>query len=179
MANANIELIREIVAGERPRGRLASRTSGPAWRPRAGAMPPPDTVTIETDHDRRSSGRVGRARRRWPPTRVVLYLHGGGYCIGSIATHRNLVSRLALAFGGRVLNLDYRLAPEHPFPAAVDDAVGGLPRAARRRASRRRRIAIAGDSAGGGLTRGVAGRHPPAGPAPAGAPASACRPGST
>ena len=53
----------------------------------------------------------------------MLYLHGGGYCIGSIASHRSLAGRLALAHGGRVLNLEYRLGPEHPFPAALDDAV--------------------------------------------------------
>src|SRR5687767_8677391 len=54
---------------------------------------------------------------------VVLYLHGGGYCIGSIATHRAMAARFAAAGRARVLNVDYRLAPEHPHPAAVDDAV--------------------------------------------------------
>ena len=54
---------------------------------------------------------------------VVLYLHGGGYVMGSIQSHRDLASRLALASGARVFNLNYRLAPEHPFPAARDDAV--------------------------------------------------------
>lgn len=83
--------------------------------------------------------------------RAVLYLHGGGYVIGSAATHRSLASRISAAAGSRVLVVDYRLAPEHPFPAAVDDAFAayrwlldeGFNPAA---------LAIAGDSAGGGLT---------------------------
>ena len=54
---------------------------------------------------------------------TVLYLHGGGFCIGSPATHRALATHLAAATGATVHVLDYRLAPEHPFPAALDDAV--------------------------------------------------------
>jgi acetyl esterase/lipase len=81
---------------------------------------------------------------------VVLYLHGGGYRIGSVAGYRPLLSQFAAAFGRRVLAVEYRLAPEHPFPAAVDDALGayrwllagGTPPSS---------IAVMGDSAGGGL----------------------------
>ena len=82
---------------------------------------------------------------------VTLYLHGGGYIIGSPATHRELARRLSAASGGAALVIDYRMAPENPFPAAVEDAVsaygwllgqGHDPRA----------LSIAGDSAGGGLT---------------------------
>jgi len=54
--------------------------------------------------------------------RAVLYLHGGGYAIGSLNTHRRLAYDISAAAGARVLVIDYRLAPEHPFPAAVDDA---------------------------------------------------------
>lgn len=54
---------------------------------------------------------------------TILYLHGGAYCIGSPATHRALTSRLAQATGLSVFAVDYRLAPEHPMPAAVEDAV--------------------------------------------------------
>ena len=53
---------------------------------------------------------------------TVLYLHGGGYCIGSLDSHRCMLTHLASAIEGRVLAVDYRLAPEHPFPAALDDA---------------------------------------------------------
>ena len=83
--------------------------------------------------------------------RVICYLHGGGYVLGSINTHREMVSRLSRAAGARVLILDYRLAPENPFPAAVDDSLAayrwllsvGVDPA---------RLVIAGESAGGGLT---------------------------
>src|SRR5258708_10847183 len=55
--------------------------------------------------------------------RAVLYLHGGGYVIGSINTHRDLAARISRAAKARVLLIDYRLPPEHPFPAAVEDTV--------------------------------------------------------
>jgi acetyl esterase/lipase len=83
--------------------------------------------------------------------RFVLYLHGGGYVIGSVKTHRDLIARVSRAAKARVLALDYRLAPEHPFPAAVDDAVAGYEWLLAQGA-KPGRIAIAGDSAGGGLT---------------------------
>src|SRR3954469_9577372 len=57
------------------------------------------------------------------PARVVLYLHGGGYVMGSPVTHRKLAGDISRASGARVLLIDYRLAPEHPMPAAIDDAV--------------------------------------------------------
>ncbi len=83
--------------------------------------------------------------------RVVLYLHGGGYVLGSINTHRDLASRLSRAAGARVLLIDYRLAPEHPHPAAVEDASAAY-RWLLRGGADPSRIAVAGDSAGGGLT---------------------------
>src|SRR5512135_2915345 len=83
--------------------------------------------------------------------RVILYLHGGGYVIGSINTHRELASRLSRATAARVLLIDYRLGPEHPHPAAVDDAVTAYRWLLSEGASASR-MAIGGDSAGGGLT---------------------------
>jgi acetyl esterase/lipase len=85
------------------------------------------------------------------PDRVILYLHGGGYVIGSINTHRELGSRLSRAAAARVLLIDYRLAPEHPHPAAVDDAVAAY-RWLLSQGVHPSRLAIGGDSAGGGLT---------------------------
>jgi monoterpene epsilon-lactone hydrolase len=84
------------------------------------------------------------------PNKVTLYLHGGGYCICSLDTHRSLAARIALASHTRVLIIDYRLAPENPFPAAIEDALAayhwlitqGIPA---------NKIIIGGDSAGGGL----------------------------
>jgi len=83
--------------------------------------------------------------------RAVLYLHGGGYVIGSIDTHRSLAARLSRASKARVLAIDYRLAPEHPHPAAVDDSVAAY-RWMLTQGLKPARIAVAGDSAGGGLT---------------------------
>jgi acetyl esterase/lipase len=83
--------------------------------------------------------------------RAVLYLHGGGYVIGSIDTHRSLAARLSRAAKARVLVIDYRLAPEHPHPAAVDDSVAAY-RWMLAQGLKPTRIAVAGDSAGGGLT---------------------------
>ena len=83
-------------------------------------------------------------------TRAVLYLHGGGYVIGSLDSHRHLVAEIGRAARAPALALDYRLAPEHPFPAAVDDAVSGY-RFLLARGVPATGITIAGDSAGGGL----------------------------
>jgi acetyl esterase/lipase len=83
--------------------------------------------------------------------RVILYLHGGGYVIGSINTHRAMIARIARASNARALAIDYRLAPEHPFPAAVDDATAAY-KWLLAEGYEPRKIVIAGDSAGGGLT---------------------------
>ncbi len=83
--------------------------------------------------------------------RVILYLHGGGYVIGSLQSHRKLVGRIATAAGCRALMVEYRLAPENRFPAAVDDAVSAY-RWLLGQGYAPGRIVIAGDSAGGGLT---------------------------
>jgi len=82
---------------------------------------------------------------------VMLYLHGGAYCLGSINTHRDLIARLAAATKCKALALAYRLAPENPFPAALEDttaAYGWL----LAQGTDPARILLAGDSAGGGLT---------------------------
>ena len=79
----------------------------------------------------------------------IVYLHGGAYCQGSLVTHRGLGTRLALATGSSVFMVDYRLAPEHPFPAALDDAMAVC--SALHREQPRFRYVLAGDSAGGGL----------------------------
>lgn len=84
--------------------------------------------------------------------RTILYLHGGGYVIGSLASHRQMVAYIARAAKARVLSVAYRLAPEHPFPAAVDDAVAAYRWLLEQDGASPGGIAIAGDSAGGGLT---------------------------
>ncbi len=81
---------------------------------------------------------------------VLLYFHGGGYYRGSVNTVREMVSRISRASGARVLNVDYRLAPEHPFPAAADDAVIAY-RWLLAQGVAPGRIVAGGDSSGGGL----------------------------
>lgn len=148
MASAELQTVINLI-----RSRPVPETPPTFQERRAGmestAAPVPDDVTVE----RVDAGGVAADWVSAPgadASKAVLYLHGGGYVIGSAVTHRELASRVSRASGARVLVVDYRLAPEHPFPAAVDDAVaayrwmlgqGIAPSAA----------AIAGDSAGGGL----------------------------
>jgi acetyl esterase/lipase len=119
----------------------------------AGAPPaataPPDVTVTETY--------AGGCRAFWhdpqdcAADRVILYFHGGGYVLGSHTRTANSVSHIARAAACRALNVDYRLAPEHPFPAAVDDAVSAY-RWLLARGYEPAHIAVSGDSAGGGLT---------------------------
>jgi acetyl esterase/lipase len=102
------------------------------------------------------SGTVGKVKGVWQRPRhlgtitnssaTILYLHGGAYCVGSPWTHRALISYLAQSAGLPVFAADYRLSPEHPFPAAVEDAVSVY-----RSLVEMRPVVIAGDSAGAGL----------------------------
>jgi acetyl esterase/lipase len=85
-----------------------------------------------------------------PEDKAILYFHGGGFRIGSVASHRDLIARIALASGCRVLAINYRLAPEHRFPAALDDALvahGWM----LDRGLKPDSVVFAGDSAGGNL----------------------------
>jgi monoterpene epsilon-lactone hydrolase len=88
------------------------------------------------------------------PSSAILYLHGGGYAICSLESHRHLVAEVGRSASARTLALDYRLAPEHPFPAAVEDTVAAY-RYLLDSGFKPNRIALAGDSAGGGLTVGA------------------------
>jgi epsilon-lactone hydrolase len=115
-----------------------------------GPQPPPDGVSCEP------TILGGRAAERLAPEvgdegGAILYLHGGAYCTGSLDTHRGLAGRIALAAACPVFTLEYRLAPEHPHPAALTDALAAY-RDLLALGTRPGRCAIAGDSAGGGLT---------------------------
>jgi len=112
------------------------------------AQPPPGTIVEQAD--------AGGVPAEWvvadavPASRVLMYLHGGAYQIGSPATLRHMIALVSAAAQVRVLSVDYRLAPEHPFPAAVDDALAAF-RYLLRSGIAPTSLAIAGDSAGGGL----------------------------
>ena len=115
----------------------------------AGLLRPPRGVSIQ-------SFIAGTVPAEWliprgaPQDRVLLYFHGGGFIFCSLKTHRALVARLAIAGGTRAVSVDYRLAPEHPFPAALDDCLEAY-RFAVQSGISPRRIVMAGDSAGGNL----------------------------
>ncbi|WP_375769624.1 alpha/beta hydrolase [Archangium gephyra] len=105
---------------------------------------------------RREQVDAGGVQAEWftPPgaagDSVVVYLHGGSYVFGSTRTHGDLIARIALGTGARVLGLNYRLAPEHPFPAPVEDTVAAY-RWLLSTGVRPERVVFCGDSAGGGL----------------------------
>ncbi len=116
----------------------------------AGLVPVAERVTVERVE-------IAGLDAEWlsPVTPVkgkaLLYLHGGAYILGSCASHRHMVSYIARSVGIRALLPEYRLAPEHPFPAAVEDAAS-VYRALLANGLEPRDIVVAGDSAGGGLT---------------------------
>ena len=120
------------------------------WHSMSQRLPVPRGI------DRRSTTIADR-NAEWlePPgarnDKVLLYFHGGAYLMGSCATHRPLVSQVVRAAGVRALVPEYRLAPEHPFPAAVDDATA-IYRALLADGHAPADIIVGGDSAGGGLT---------------------------
>jgi epsilon-lactone hydrolase len=89
-------------------------------------------------------------------SRALMFFHGGGYCSGSIMSHRRMVTEAGRAGGLRTLAVEYRLAPEHPFPAARDDALKAW-RRLRKDGYPAKSIAVGGDSAGGNLTLALVG----------------------
>ncbi|HWD52771.1 MAG TPA: alpha/beta hydrolase [Acidimicrobiales bacterium] len=149
MSHPGIEIVTKLLAD-------AGLLTGPIEDQRAAmdaaslAAPPPEGVGVEP-------AELGGRPAEWlTPAGVgrdaaVLYLHGGGYCSGSLDSHRDLAARIGIASGCAVVTLGYRLGPEDPFPAAVHDAIAayrqliadGIPP---------ERLVVAGDSAGGGLT---------------------------
>jgi monoterpene epsilon-lactone hydrolase len=139
------------------RALLAAKPRPVGWEARrarieevAAVDPPPGDVAF-------TPVEIGGVPAEWSrspgadPDRAVLFLHGGGYCSGSIASHRSLAAGIGRAAGLRVLALGYRRAPEHPFPAALEDVLAAW-RFLRDQGFAPGRIAIGGDSAGGGLT---------------------------
>ncbi len=122
---------------------------------RARMRTPPGGRILGTVH-REAAHLAGVAAEITTPKDVstkttVLYLHGGGYCVGAPRAYRDLAARLATSLRARVVTLDYRLAPEHPYPAGLDDACAAY-RALLAQGVDPKNVLIGGDSAGGGLT---------------------------
>jgi acetyl esterase/lipase len=139
------------VAGQRERMRAYERTV-----PR----PPKRTETIEKTLGAIHAIRVSRPETQ--PGHYILFLHGGGYFAGAPALYRHISWRFAAAARAQFIAIEYRLAPEHPFPAAVDDALQAW-RALLSEGANPSRCAIMGDSAGGGLALALALRSRDAG----------------
>jgi epsilon-lactone hydrolase len=132
---------------------MRSKRRGIAWL-RAAQAALPANVPLAAQVEFRAETLAGVpcewcTPRGRAPERTVVYLHGGGFVIGSVAGYRDLLSRLALGCDARVLGVDYRLAPEHLFPAQQLDCLAAT-RAVLAGADARR-MALAGDSAGGSL----------------------------
>jgi len=151
MPSPELQMVIDLLRGNPPVPRTAAFAEQRAALDNlTGVMPPAaDVRSTPVDAGGVAAEWIAAAGAR--DDRGVLYLHGGGYCIGSIKTHRQLAADVSRAAGARVLLIDYRLAPEHPFPAAVDDATRAY-RYLLGCGVRPERSAVAGDSAGGGLT---------------------------
>lgn len=150
MADRGIDVVRAHLAKLPPSDSLTVAERRAQYERAEKAFPTPPEVKVE-----RVSAPVAPAEWLRPPGavagRVVLYLHGGGYVIGSPRSHRHLAAAIAAAGQASALLLDYRLAPEHPYPAAVDDATAAY-RWLVDQGIAPGHIVIGGDSAGGGLT---------------------------
>jgi acetyl esterase/lipase len=148
MSDAEIEVIRQILSTNPRPAELSERRR--RLDALGGQYPTPADVIVEAA-DANGVSAEWTVSPEADPARVILYLHGGGYTTGSLESHRHMVAQAGREARSRTIALGYRLAPEHPFPAAVEDAVAGY-RYLLSRGFAANRIAVAGDSAGGGLT---------------------------
>jgi epsilon-lactone hydrolase len=147
MADSEIDAIRRLLAARPRPSDLGER------RKRLDALgaqyPLPADVEVEPV-DANGVGAEWTSTPGADPTRAIIFLHGGGYISGSLDSHRHMIAQAGREARARTLALEYRLAPEHPFPAALDDAIAGY-RFLLSKGFEPGRIAIAGESAGGGL----------------------------
>lgn len=140
---------------------LASKPRPTSWAERRGRIDEVGSTWPVADDIICTPTKFGSVKGEWTSapgidaSRVLLFFHGGGFCSGSVISHRRLASEAGRAAGARCLAIDYRLAPEHPFPAALEDALRAW-LALRRSGIEARHIAVAGDSAGAGLSVALA-----------------------
>jgi epsilon-lactone hydrolase len=139
------------------RALLSSKPRPVGWGERRGRLDEVGSIWPVADDIKLEGVEFDRLTAEWSmapgsdASRVLLFFHGGGYCSGSILSHRRLVTEAGRAAGVRTLAVAYRLAPENPFPAALEDAATAW-RYLRDRGFAAKTIAVGGDSAGGGLT---------------------------
>lgn len=139
------------------RSLLSSKARPVGWAERRGRLDEVGSIWPVADDIKLEPVELGGFAAEWSiapgsdPSRVLLFFHGGGYCSGSILSHRRLVTEAGRAAGVRTLAVAYRLAPENPFPAALEDAVAAW-RFLREQGVTAANVAVGGDSAGGGLT---------------------------
>lgn len=150
MITPELQMIRDLMRESRTEVQADMATRRADMDLLSTAFPEPTGVTAE------NIVVADRPARWYRPDSVnvsaaVLYLHGGAYVSGSLESHRELCARLAVETGRPVLALDYRLAPEHPLPAGIDDAVSAWRWLTTEGGVAPGKAAIAGDSAGGGL----------------------------
>jgi monoterpene epsilon-lactone hydrolase len=154
MAQNEIEAVRAL---------LASKPRPVDWPERRQRLDDVGSVWPVADDVKLAAIDVGGVPGEWSivpdsdVSRILLFFHGGGYCSGSIVSHRRMVSEAGRAAGVRTLAIAYRLAPEHPFPAAYDDLLTAW-RFLRNQGIPAGHIAIGGDSAGAGLALGLIGQ---------------------
>jgi epsilon-lactone hydrolase len=153
MAQSEIDTIRAL---------LGSKPRPVGWNERRQRLDHVGSIWPTADDVRFTAVDAGGVPGEWSSvpgtdaTRVLMFFHGGGYCSGSIRSHRRMVSEAGRAAAVRTLAIGYRLAPEHPFPAALDDALAAWD-FLRGEGIAAAHIAVGGDSAGGGLTAALIG----------------------
>jgi acetyl esterase/lipase len=147
MNNAEIDTVREMLASSpRPAGLNDRRKRLDALGTRYSL---PADLRVETA-DANGVAAEWTMAPEAEPARAVLFLHGGGYVSGSLDSHRHMIGQAGREARSRTLSIAYRLAPEHPFPAALEDAIAGY-HFLLSQGFDPKRIAVAGESAGGGL----------------------------
>ncbi len=151
------QAMQAAISALRVRQKASAGQAAPPLEERRAAFTPADRLYPLPEDVRVTNVTVAGVPAHWlaPPGadagRVLIFLHGGGYELGSLRSDGELAARLGRAGGMRVLFPEYRLAPEHPFPAAVDDVVAALRWLRKDQDLNAKSIAVAGASAGGGL----------------------------
>jgi epsilon-lactone hydrolase len=148
MSQSEIDAVRAL---------LGSKPRPVGWTQRRQRIEEVGSVWPAADDIKREPVDIGGLPGEWSmapgsdASHVLLFFHGGGYCSGSILSHRRLVTEAGRAARARTLAIEYRLAPEHPFPAALDDAFAAW-NFLRTSGIAAEHVVVGGDSAGGGLT---------------------------